>query len=206
MMRWDGWMRGGLKSGLIVLALGAVPVFAQEKPAANPTTKATTKPAATPAAPEEEKSPAELLANAKKTYEQKNYQAAADQFRKLIKTYPSQPETPSARYGLALALAALPQPDYNALAEALTPTTAASFAEKPYALYYLGLAFRRQGLKDPATDKQKFEQAGQQFAAAAAGFAALPKTAATPGRELPVELDWSCRAKCDEADVLIRAG
>jgi len=26
------------------------------------------------------------------------------------------------------------------------------------------------------------------------------------GRELPVELDWTCRAKCDEADVLIRAG
>ena len=80
-MRWDGWMRGGLKTGLIVFTLGSVPVWAQEKPAA-PTTKPTTKPAAAPApTPEEKKSAAELLANAKKTYQAKNYPAAADQFR-----------------------------------------------------------------------------------------------------------------------------
>src|SRR5215510_8034781 len=113
MMRWDGWMRGGLKTGLIVFTLGATPVWAQDKPAA-PAPKPTTKPAAAPApAAEEKKSAADLLANAKKTYEQKNYQGAAEQFRKLIKTFPNQPETPSARYGLALALAAQPQPDYN---------------------------------------------------------------------------------------------
>jgi len=146
------------------------------------------------------------LVNAKAAYQQKNYPAAADQFRSFIKTYEKRPEVPSARYGLALALAAMPQPDYNAIVEALTPTVGASFPEKPYALYYLGLAYRGQGLKDAANSKQKFEQAGQQFAAAAAGFAALPKTAPTPGRELPVELDWTCRAKCDQADVLIRAG
>src|SRR5882672_1509405 len=201
MMRWDGWMRSGLNTGSIVLAfviLGNLPVLGQEKPATAPTTK--------PAAPKPEKTAPELLASAKTAYQQKNYQAAADQFRKFIKTYPNQPEINSARYGLALALAAMPQPDYNAIVEALTPTVAANFPEKPYALYYLGLAYRGQGLKDSATAKQKFEQAGQQFAAAAAGFAALPKTAATPGRELPVELDWTCRAKCDEADVLIRAG
>jgi len=67
------------------------------------------------------------------------------------------------------------------LSKTLTPTAAAAFPEKPYALYYLGLAFRGQGLRDPAIAKQKFEQAGQQFAAAAAGFAALPKTARHAG-------------------------
>ncbi|HEV8291344.1 MAG TPA: hypothetical protein VGP94_05455, partial [Tepidisphaeraceae bacterium] len=162
-------MRSGLKLCSIVLAvviLGNLPVWGQEKPAAAPTTK--------PAAKPDEKTAPELLASAKTAYQQKNYQGAVDQFRKYIKTYGNQPEAPSARYGLALALAALPQPDYNAIVEALTPTIAATFPEKPYALYYLGLAFRWQGLKDPATARQKFEQAGQQFAAAAAGFAALP--------------------------------
>src|SRR4051794_23911772 len=178
MMRWGGWMRSGLKVTLIAFAsviMGGLPAWGQEKPAAP-----TTKPAAA-AAPDEKKVAADLLGNARKAYEQKNYQGAADQFRKYIKTYATQPEALSARYGLALALAAMPQPDYNAIVEALTPTASVSFPEKPYALYYLGLAFRGQGLKDAATAKQKFEQAAGQFAAAAAGFAALPKTAATPG-------------------------
>src|SRR5438128_3149692 len=193
MMRWDGRMRSGLQSWQIVLAvviLGNLPVWGQEKPA--------------PA--DENAAAANALINAKSAYQQKNYQGAADQYRNFIKTYEKRPEVPSARYGLALALAAMPQPDYNAIVEALTPTTGAVFPEKPYALYYLGLAYRGQGLKDAAGAKQKFEQAGQQFGAAAAGFAALPKSAATPGRELPVELEWTSRAKCDQADVLIRAG
>src|SRR5947207_1802417 len=80
-----------------------------------------------------------------------------------------------------------------------------AFGEQPYALYYLGLAYRGQGLKDAPTAKQKFALAAERFAAAAAGFAATPKTAATPGRELPVEIEWTARAKCDEADVLIRS-
>src|SRR5205814_8003022 len=192
MMRWDGWMRSGCKTGLIVLAiviLGNLPAWAEG-----------------PTAADENAAAAKALADARTTYQQKNYQAAADQFRSFIKTYEKRPEVPSARYGLALALAAMPQPDYNAIVEALTPTVGAAFPEKPYALYYLGLGYRGQGLKDAAGAKQKFEQAGEQFAAAAAGFAALPKTAPTPGRELPVEMDWTCRAKCDQADVLIRAG
>src|SRR5205814_2324026 len=85
------------------------------------------------------------------------------------------------------------------------PLKTTAFAEQPYALYYLGLAYRGQGLRDPATAKQKFALAAERFAAAAAGFSGLPKTAATPGRELPVEIDWTARAKCDEADVLIRS-
>jgi len=191
-MRWDGWMRSGLKIALIALAfviLGNLQVAAADPPAAD-----------------EKAAAANALTNAKTAYQQKNYKAAADQFRNFIKTYEKRPEVPSARYGLALALAAMPQPDYNAIVEALTPTVAASFPEKPYALYYLGLGYLEQGLKDAAGAKQKFEQAGQQFAAAAAGFAALPRSAPTPGRELPVEMDWTCRAKCDEADALIRAG
>src|SRR5882724_6260329 len=119
-------MRSGLKTGPIILAvviLGNLPVWGQEKPASAPTTK--------PAVQVDEKTAAaNLLANARTAYQQKNYQAASDQFRKYIKTYGSQPEIPSARYGLALALAAMPQPDYNAIVEALTPTVAANFPEK----------------------------------------------------------------------------
>src|SRR5437867_4956307 len=155
MMRWDGRMRSGLKLWPIVLAvviLGNLPVWGQGKPTTAPTTKPAIK-------PDEKTSAAEILASAKTAYQQKNYQGAADQFRKYIKTYGSQPEVPSARCGLALALAALPQPDYNAIVEALTPTIGAAFPEKPYALYYLGLGYRGLGLKDAAGAKQKFEQA-----------------------------------------------
>src|SRR5437879_3958194 len=123
MMRWDGWIRGGLQTffALAFVILGNLPVLGQEKPA----TKPTTKPTAQPEPPKP--TAAELLATAKTAYQQKNYQGAVDGFRKFIKAYPNQPEAPSARYGLALALAAMPQPDYNAIVEALTPTASANF-------------------------------------------------------------------------------
>src|SRR5689334_12489378 len=101
MMRWDGWMRSGLKNGLFALGLvllgvtlGNLPASGAEQAPADETTAATN-----------------ALVNAKAAYQQKNYPAAADQFRSFIKTYEKRPEVPSARYGLALALAAMPQPD-----------------------------------------------------------------------------------------------
>src|SRR5258706_8993375 len=166
MMRWDGWMRSGLKSGLIAFGfviLGNLPVWAEEKPV------------------DENGAAATALANAKTTYQEKNYQGAAEQYRNFIKTYEKRPEVPSARYGLALALSAMPQPDYNAIVEALTPTVGAMFPEKPYALYYLGLGYRGQGLKDAAGAKQKVDQAGRQFAAAAGGGEAKPQNAPGAG-------------------------
>src|SRR5437016_13780844 len=106
MMRWDGWMRSGLNlalMGLASVAIGSLPAWGQEKPANPPTTK----PAAAAAKPDEKTAAAEVFANAQKAYEQKNYQAAADQFRKYIKIYGPQPGVPSARFRLALALAAM---------------------------------------------------------------------------------------------------
>src|SRR5258706_10439666 len=167
MMRWDGWMRSGLKSGLIAFGfviLGNLPVWAQEKPA------------------DENAAAATALANAKTTYQEKNYQGAAEQYRNFIKTYEKRPEVPSARYGLALALAAMPQPDYNAIVEALTPTVAAAFPEKPYALYYLGLGYRGQGLKDAAGGKKKIEQGGEEILGGGAGVFWLSANHTTPAR------------------------
>ncbi len=234
-MRWDGRMRVVLRLSVPVLAiviLGDLPAWGQGQPApatvnkpAAPTVAPTTKPTAPPvAAPKpvvqapapvpapapapvpEPIAAANALVNAKAAYQQKNYQGAAEQYRNFIKTYPARPEIPTARYGLALALVAMPQVDYNAVVEALTPVEGAAFAEKPYALYYIGFGYRGQGLKEPAKAKDKFEQAAAHFRAAADGFAALPKSAATPGRTLPVEVEWTARAKCDQAEVLILAG
>src|SRR5258706_3214214 len=104
MMRWDGWMRSGLKSGLIAFGfviLGNLPVLAQEKPVVENAAAAT------------------ALANPKTTYQQKNYQGAAEQIRNFIKTYEKRAEVPLGRYGPALALAATPQPDCHAIFELL---------------------------------------------------------------------------------------
>src|SRR6266850_1401578 len=105
MMRWDGWMRNGLKFGAAVVAFAIMGDLAwgQAKPATLPTTKPvaaaapTTKPVAAPVvvAPQPAPAPApapapvdpaveapRLLAKGKEYYEQKNYVKAAEYYRR----------------------------------------------------------------------------------------------------------------------------
>jgi tetratricopeptide (TPR) repeat protein len=190
------------------------PVWGQAAPAQPPA--AQPAPAPAPGALD----PAVVLQKAKDAFEQKNYTRAIDKYRQFINNFATRPEAPSARYGLALALAMQPERDNNAIVEALNPIVGATFAEKPFALYYLGLANRAGAIADlkavegrpqhveelKASAARKLEHAVKHLEAAAAAFAALPKSAATPGRVIPIEMEWTARAKCDQADALIRAG
>lgn len=166
-----------------------------------------------------------LLNGARKAFNEKNYPYAAERFKEFLGSNSGHREAPSAYYGLGLSLLEQPQKDdakYAAAVDALQKAAAnTSFSDRPMALYYLGVALRGQGqiaankpagnANEAAAQRQaanaKFEEAAKQFAAAQQAFKdrvkeALPATAT----ELPADLEWSARARCDTAEMLLRVG
>jgi TolA-binding protein len=162
-----------------------------------------------------------LLDGARRAYNEKNYPFAAGRFREFLAKYGGHKEAPAARYGLALCLLEGPQRDYNAAADNLQPLAGnKNLPERPFVLYYLGLARRGQGVqalseanaKPQAANqyrnqaRQRFEEAAVQFAAAAEAFVARVKNVNPEAKELPADLEWAARARCDRAEMLLRAG
>jgi hypothetical protein len=52
--------------------------------------------------------------------------------------------------------------------------------------------------------KQRFEEAAKQFAAAADAFTERLKPPAPDAKEIPVDLEWAARARCDLAEMHLR--
>jgi TolA-binding protein len=159
-----------------------------------------------------------LLTSARTAYNNKDYPFAAGRFREFLAKYGSHKEVNAARYGLALSLIEGPDKDYNGAVEQLNPLAGVKDAtDYPFYLYYLGLAQRGQGvkalaqipakpneapqLKDAA--RQRFDEAAKQFAAAVDAFAGRAKNP-DPEKDLPLDLEWSARARCDLAEMLLR--
>jgi TolA-binding protein len=166
-----------------------------------------------------EQAAAMLLASAKRAYNEKNFAFAADRFREFIGKYGSHKDLPTARYGLALCLIDGPQRDFDKAAEQLQALEAnKTFAEYPFALYYFGLSRRGQGVKAvelaaarPAeatnhrnTARQRFDEASRLFGGAALAFTERGKKAKVPAKGLPIDLEWSARSRCDQAEMLLR--
>jgi TolA-binding protein len=160
-----------------------------------------------------------LLTSARRAYNDKNYAFAVEKFREFLTKYGSHKEVADARYGLALALIDGPAKDYQGAAEQLLNVVAVKeFADRPFALYYLGLSQRGLGVKELSlaaakpneaeqhknAAKQRFEEAAKQFAAAADAFAERPKPPAADAKELPADLEWATRARCDVAEMHLR--
>src|SRR5438067_3675562 len=91
-------------------------------PATKPTAPPATKPV--PAPPpltaeqirqEQERKAAALLNDAKQAYEQKNYGPSVANYRQFLSQFPKRPEVMAAHYGLAMALAEMPDKDWVAL-------------------------------------------------------------------------------------------
>ena len=159
-----------------------------------------------------------LLNSARQAYNDRNYPVAIEGFRSCLQKFPKT-ATP-VRYGLALALLESADKDYSAGLEALEPlTTLGDSPDRPFIHYYYALAHRGIGLKTldqiPAkpneaqqlrtTATQHFNQAAVSFATAADAFATRVKTPVAPdAKELPLDLEWSIRARCDRAEVLLR--
>ena len=161
-----------------------------------------------------------LLNTARTAYNERNLPVAIERFRAFLQKFPAATGAAPARYGLALALLESPDKDYAAAIEMLQPVASIpDFPDRRFAQYYFGLALRGAGMKTldqipskpneaqqlRAAANQRFTQAAAAFAAAADAFAALVKTPPPPdAKELPLDLEWANRARCDRAEMLLR--
>ena len=170
------------------------------------------RPAPAQQPPPEDKA-AMTLNSARQAYNDRNYPFAAERFRAFLRDFAGHKQAVAARYGLALTIIEGPEKDYNQAVEQLQNVVGVNdFPDRAYALYYLGLALRSQGLQQaaPGTPEARnqaaprFERAAAQFAAAVAAFSALPTTKPANANELPKNVEWANRARCDQAEMLMR--
>jgi TolA-binding protein len=161
-----------------------------------------------------------LLASARRAYNEKNYPFAAQRFKEFLDKYGNHKEAPSARYGLALSLLDGPERDYQRALDALQPLAGAKdFPDYASVLYHLGVAQRGLGVRELAQAEGKpneapqrraaangrFDEAAKQFAAAVPAFTARVKDPVpADAKELPVDLEWAARARCDQAEMQLR--
>jgi TolA-binding protein len=161
-----------------------------------------------------------LLAGARRAYNEKNYPFAAQRFKEFLDKYGNHKEANSARYGLALALLDGPERDYQRALDALQPLAGAKdFPEHPFVLYYLGVAQRGLGVRELAQADAKpqeaaqhrnaangrFDEGGKQFAAAVSAFSdRVKEPVPADAKELPIDLEWAARARCDQAEMQLR--
>ena len=162
------------------------------------------------------------LDGARRAHNDGKHALAAGGFRTFLQSYPTHAEAPSAWYGLGMALLEADPPDCRGAAEALKNVIARpDFADRPFAIYYMGVAARGQGsealakaLADPAQARnhrsyanQYFAEASRHFAAADDAFAARAKaSAATTAPAVRTDVEWAARARCDWCDMLLRTG
>jgi TolA-binding protein len=159
-----------------------------------------------------------LLGSARKAYNERNYPFAADRFREFLQKFGGHANAPAARYGLSLTLIEMPERKYAEAAEQLQQIAGnKNLPEHPFVLYYLGLCKRAAGISELAqaqakpnevnqrrdAAKQRFAEAEQNFAAAAQAFWAKVKIE-PDAKQPPVEMEWYCRAVCDQAEMELR--
>lgn len=163
---------------------------------------------------------AQVINAANKAYNEKQFGVAVERYREYLKTHANQKDVTLARYGLALSLLEPPQKDFKVAIETLNQVVGVQdFADRPLALYYLALAYRGQGhdalvqavakpneaAQHRNTAKDQFTQASVRFGEAVTAFVARSKTAPPPAaNELAVDLEWANRARCDQAEMLLR--
>src|SRR5262249_26225876 len=88
-----------------------------------------------------------LLAGARRAYNDRNYNFAADQFRQFLARFGGHKEANSARLGLALCLIEGPR-DHDKALEQLNPMLGdKGWSEHAFVQYYAGLCRRAQGVK-----------------------------------------------------------
>jgi tetratricopeptide (TPR) repeat protein len=172
-------------------------------------------------AEEAERRPGRLLAEAKGAYDAKNAQQAVAKYREFLSQYAGRPEAMSARYGLGVALAEMPDRDWNAVVEALSPVvTAEGIADKGKAYYYLGVALRvtgeqqLAGIAKPEEQKEQVEKATKRLASAVVQLttaervlsASVNEKPAADAKELPAALEMAARGRADAAEALVKLG
>jgi cellulose synthase operon protein C len=166
-----------------------------------------------------------LLSSARKGYNEKQYSFAQARFREFLQKFGGHKDATSARYGLGLAILDGPEKDRN-LAEATQVLTQAAgdgnFADRPYAMYFLGQAQRAQGMVDllvaaqPGKNpnevakfqndaKPKFDAAFRSFDQSLALLKPLADKAGTKEQSAEAR-EWLARARADVAEMQLRLG
>jgi TolA-binding protein len=160
-----------------------------------------------------------ILTSARKAYNEQNYSFAAARFRELLQKFGGHPKANDARYGLGLSLLDGPERNFEQAIEPLAQLAGnQGFAERPYVLYHLGLAQRGAGVNDlaqaiakPQEAQQhrgraegRFNEAARNFGEAVKAFAAKVGKVDPNAKELPTELEWLGRARCDQAEMELR--
>jgi TolA-binding protein len=162
-----------------------------------------------------------ILTSARKAYNEQNYPFAVARFREYLQRFGGTKDAPSARYGLALALLDGRDKNYNEARDLLQGLAGdKNFPEHAGILYHLGVAQRALGVEEEkialarpqeagpreAAAKQRFEEASRQFSAAALAYASRVKGVPEGAKELPLDLEWAGRARCDQAEMELRSG
>lgn len=160
-----------------------------------------------PAAEPPEKQAESLLNSARVAFNAGQLSEAGKQFRSLLEKFANTPSAQHARYGLGLVLTRSPQSDLSKAVEFLTPpANDGGFPDRGFALYLLAVCHRRDALAEldkpaptPAaieqqrkTTEPKWNEALRRFHEARDWFAS---------KQLE---DWSGRARCDAAEILLR--
>lgn len=161
---------------------------------------------------------ATLVLNAgRRAYNDAKFPAAAERFREFLKVAPNHKEAAAGRYGLGLAL--LEAGDTKGALEALQQASAADFPDKPLAVYQSGVVHRQLGAQTLAQIAGKPNEtpalntaAAQSFTAAATAFGTAAKllearaknTQGDNANELSPDGEWFVRARCDQAEMLLR--
>lgn len=160
-----------------------------------------------------------LLNSARKAYNEQSHPFAAAKFTEFLQKFGNHPQANAARYGLGLCYIDGAERNFEKAVESLNPLAGnAATPEHPYAVYHLGLAHRGAGLNDVvlAATKQgpeqqqirtradgRFAEALKHFASAANLFAAKLPKGEVP-KDMPKELEWAARARCDQAEMELR--
>ncbi len=160
-----------------------------------------------------------LLTSARGAFNKKDYSFAALRFKDFIDKFGSHKEAPAARYGLALCLLEGPERDHQRALDNLQHLAGLKdFPDAPFVQYYLGVSQRGLGVRELAQAEQKpqeapqrraaanarFEEASKNFGAALAAFSDRVKDVPADVKELPVDLEWAARARCDQAEMQLR--
>lgn len=163
---------------------------------------------------------AQVLNAANKAFEDKQFPVALERYREYLQKFGGMKDVHWARLGLGLALLEGPTPNYQQSIDTLNQVVGvADFPERPTAFYYLGLGYRSLGHDSLAQAVAKpneapqhranavnhFANAGKAFTEAMNLYAARVKTPpAADAKELPADLEWSARARCDLAETWLR--
>lgn len=158
----------------------------------------------------------------RRAFNEKNYPVALNSFREFLTAAPGHGQAPGAWFGVGLCLLQGAQPDYVAAGDAFKhAATTGAFPDRALALYYWGVALRELGSRSSADARARpgeaethrkaaatrYAEAAVQFSAAQAAFAQRV-TAPAPAApaELPIDLEWSARARCDATEMMLRLG